>query len=277
VATESQPLDPQNLQPAVPQAPARAPRFARENPVFNGWEVFLMFVIMGALIFVVTAFGVAIPLLLHATSVRDIGAYTKELAHNVRYLVLLQSIAYAFTLLILDVYMRSRYRVPTLRAVGWTLPRPQFAAALAAFGIAMALFMGMMERMVPVPKDLPVDEMFRDPRSIYVVVIYAVLVAPFVEETFFRGLLYPVLNRRMGMIGAIVLTGAAFAAIHVTNFRLTWWPLFLLFLVGLALTAVRALTRSLAASVLVHMAYNSTLMVMLWLATDHFRHLERVQ
>ncbi len=277
MATESQPLDPQNLQPAVPEAPVRAPRFPRENPIFNGWEVLLMFLILAALILLVSIGGVAVMMIVHVEKGGELAGYARQLASNVTLGVVLQSISYALGMAALAAYLRNRYRVSTWQAVGWVWPRPALATALAAFGAALALFIAGMERFVNIPKNLPIEHLFRDPHAIYFVVIFAVLIAPVVEETFFRGLLYPVLNRRIGFVGAIVLTGLAFASIHVANFRWTFWPLFLLFLVGVALTTVRALTRSLAPSIVVHMAYNGTLMFMLWLASDHFRHLERVQ
>jgi membrane protease YdiL (CAAX protease family) len=49
-----------------------------------------------------------------------------------------------------------------------------------------------------------------------------------------------------------------------------------LFLVGTALTAVRAVTRSIAASMLVHIGYNLTLFTMLFFASQHFHHFDRI-
>jgi hypothetical protein len=49
-----------------------------------------------------------------------------------------------------------------------------------------------------------------------------------------------------------------------------------IFLVGLILTVVRAKTNSVAASVLIHMAYNGTITVAMFAATDGFRHLEKL-
>ena len=277
MATASQPLAPQNLQPVVPEAPARAPRFPREDPVFNGWEVLLLFLVLFALIVFVSIAGVSVAMIVHVQRGGELAGYSRDLARNVALSVILQSVAYALALVVLEAYLRSRHRMSTWRAVGWAWPRPSLIGALAVFGGSLALFIAGAEHFVNIPKNLPIEHMFQDPHAIYLVVIFAVLIAPPVEETFFRGLLYPVLNRRVGLVAAILLTGFAFALIHITNFRLTFWPLFLLFVVGVALTTVRALTRSLAPSIVVHMAYNGTLMFMLWLASDHFRHLERVQ
>ena len=49
-----------------------------------------------------------------------------------------------------------------------------------------------------------------------------------------------------------------------------------IFLVGLALTIVRAWKNSVAASLLMHIAYNSTISILMFVATDGFRHLERL-
>jgi membrane protease YdiL (CAAX protease family) len=48
------------------------------------------------------------------------------------------------------------------------------------------------------------------------------------------------------------------------------------FLVGLALTIARAVTKSVAPGFLMHVAYNGTISVLIFVATDRFRHLERL-
>jgi CAAX protease family protein len=95
-----------------------------------------------------------------------------------------------------------------------------------------------------------------------------------VEELFFRGLLYPVLNRALGAVASLSITAALFAALHTGQLAHAWGPLFALFLVGLVLTLVRARYQSVAASILVHMAYNSTLFAFLYVSTGGFRHME---
>jgi uncharacterized protein len=76
-------------------------------------------------------------------------------------------------------------------------------------------------------------------------------VAPFVEELFFRGMLYPLLRRRMGAPATIVLNAALFALIHV-------YPLLLpgLFVVGLFLAYLRERSGSIWPSVLLHAMQN---------------------
>ena len=50
----------------------------------------------------------------------------------------------------------------------------------------------------------------------------------------------------------------------------------MVFLVGLTLTITRAVTKSVAPGFLIHVAYNATLSVALFVGTDGFRHLERL-
>jgi membrane protease YdiL (CAAX protease family) len=100
--------------------------------------------------------------------------------------------------------------------------------------------------------------------------------APLVEELFFRGFLYPALARRLGVAAGVALTALPFALIHASQLARAWAPLLLLFIVGLVLTAVRARTRSVGASFLVHVGYNATLFALLYAGTDGFTNFEKL-
>ena len=56
----------------------------------------------------------------------------------------------------------------------------------------------------------------------------------------------------------------------------SWGPVLVIFLVGTVLTMVRAYKNSVAAGLLVHVAYNGTLSVLMFVGTDGFRHLEKL-
>ena len=105
---------------------------------------------------------------------------------------------------------------------------------------------------------------------------FAVTLGPLMEELFFRGLLYPVLVRRMGIFWGIVLTALPFGLLHMFQYGYSWAVVLLIFLMGTVCTIVRWKTESVAASFLVHVGYNGTEMFMLMLATDGFRHMEKV-
>ena len=90
----------------------------------------------------------------------------------------------------------------------------------------------------------------------------AVVVAPIAEEVFFRGLLLPALWRQLGNVWvAVVLSGAAFGAIHV-QLPQSVVPLITM---GVILGYVRVHYRSLTACVLVHGLFNARTMTLVLL------------
>lgn len=82
--------------------------------------------------------------------------------------------------------------------------------------------------------------------------ITAVLVAPLAEEVCFRGLLYPALRQRLGVLGSLLATSVLFALIHAP--ATTWLPLLLL---ALALGWLVETTGSIVPSIAAHAAFNA--------------------
>jgi len=85
-----------------------------------------------------------------------------------------------------------------------------------------------------------------------------------------------VLARRLGLFLGVVLTAAGFGVIHSPQLGRAWAPVLVVFLVGLVLTITRAVTKSVAAGVIIHMSYNTTLSVLIFAATGGFRHFEKL-
>jgi membrane protease YdiL (CAAX protease family) len=78
----------------------------------------------------------------------------------------------------------------------------------------------------------------------------------------------------MGVFWGIILTALPFGLIHYVQYR-SWSAVFIIVLVGIVLTTVRAVTKSVSSSFLAHVGYNATLMVLAAWATDGFRHMEK--
>ena len=81
---------------------------------------------------------------------------------------------------------------------------------------------------------------------------------------------------RWGRFLAVLITSGGFAMVHSEQLGQAWGPLLVLFVVGLVLTLTRVVTRSITPGLLIHVGYNLTLFTLLYLGTDHFRHLERM-
>jgi hypothetical protein len=78
------------------------------------------------------------------------------------------------------------------------------------------------------------------------------------------------------VIFGTVITSIGFALMHGAQLAHSFAPLAVLFVVSVVLCLTRLVFHSLAASTLVHSFYNATIFVMLFIGTDGFRHLEKL-
>lgn len=202
------------------------------------------------------------------------GEAAKDLARDPKVLVPAQAVSYLFVVFFMAFIVGRRCRAGLWKAVRWNWPRAAWAAYLA-IGIGLAYAITGASSIFPMPKQLPMDQYFHDAADAYLMSAFGIFIAPLVEELFYRGFLYPVIARRLGVALGIVLTALPFAFMHGGQLAFSWAPLLMLFIVGSVLTLVRARAHSVAAGVLVHMGYNATLFTVLFIATDHFQHLEK--
>lgn len=197
-----------------------------------------------------------------------------EVARIPELVLIAQLLAYVVVLAVM-------YRLVDIRAgrfweaVRWNWLAGKWLSFLLSGGVLFFVLAGL-GRLLPIPKNLPIDRFFQTGREAWMMSIFAVTFAPLMEELFFRGFLYPVLARRLGMFGGILFTSLAFGLLHGDQLRYSWAAVLIIFLVGVALTTVRALTKSVAASFLVHVGYNGALSLLMFIATGGFRHLERL-
>jgi hypothetical protein len=186
-----------------------------------------------------------------------------------------QALAYVLILAYMYVLVtRERGRSDFLAAIHWNWP--QNIAPYMGGGVVLSLTLQLLAHALPMPKNLPIDTFFRTPAEAWALTIFGITLAPLMEELFFRGFLYPVLARGIGFTAAIFVTGFAFALLHGSQLMFAWGPVLVIFLVGTVLTMVRAYKNSVAAGLLVHVAYNGTLSLLMFVGTDGFRHLEKL-
>jgi CAAX protease family protein len=140
-------------------------------------------------------------------------------------------------------------------------------------GIVMAAVAQGLSNLIPSQRQLPIERLFTSAASGYLLAIFGICVAPFIEELVFRGFFYPVFEKRLGFLRAVLLTALLFAVIHGPQLNGGWPEMMAIFLVGVALSYTRGRTKSLVPSYLMHLSYNTSLFVSLYLTTDHFRNL----
>jgi uncharacterized protein len=265
---------------------------------------------------------------------------TSQLANMPLVLLPPEILAYLAMVRFMSRLIRRKGGGSLLGAVQWRFPRQ--IALYGVIGVLLALFIISASRLLPMPKSLPIDKVFHDRLSAYLMMAFGITLAPFFEELFFRGFLYPALARMkskgwfwlstllllwpawwllllgLGRLGlahihaqpidfffslsvslgliavssvlafrthvlesysmqlSLVTTAACFALIHGEQLGHAWAPLFVIFTVGLVLTAVRAWSQSVGASFVVHSFYNATLFVTIFVGTNGFRNLDKI-
>lgn len=200
----------------------------------------------------------------------------KEVATFPLVTVVAQLLAYVLVVAYM-VTLAWRRGSPFLEAIRWNWPKNGRWVAYLFGGVVLSIGLQGVAHFLPMPKELPIDEFFHTPAQAWGLSIFGVTFAPVMEEFFFRGVLYPVLQRWTGVFLAVLLTSASFGLLHVSQLGHAWGPVLIVFLVGVALTVTRALTKSVSASLLMHIAYNATLTVLIYMVTDGFTHLEKMR
>jgi membrane protease YdiL (CAAX protease family) len=377
---------------AVVSPPAIVLNPGAENPPWSGFDLLIVVLVLVAALFLFSS--IAFVIVLHSSLSRGMSA--AELGKNPGPLVIVPSMTLAYLAMLIAMYgvvTRHRQR-PFWQTVGWQWPRSLGWLGFLSAGAFLAVVLGELSRLLPIPKSLPMDQFFLNAQGAYLMMIFGVAIAPLAEEMLFRGFLYPVLDRwlqtlfmtprqvRLGCIwilimaawgyvehrlplawsvllavvvflavGAMVVarslrsgekpsgmvllpacttvawglasraisnhafgiatttflvlavlfggfsmapiskasaagkwgrflavlaTSFAFAMVHSEQLGQAWGPLLVLFVVGMVLTITRVVTRSVTPGLLIHVGYNLMLFGVLYIGTDHFRHLERM-
>lgn len=258
----AEPFPPPAFLPATP-----APK-AGENPVWSGWDVLLI-----AGLTLLTLFIAQLLIVLGARRFVYPHESWLEVAQKPALALLAELLTYVAVALYMILLVEGKYHTRFWQAIRWNWPGLA-GVSLVGVGVLMLGF-DLLGRFLPMPKHTPFDQFFARPSDAYLTAAFAVSLGPLMEELFFRGFLYPVLARRLGVAWGILLTALPFGLIHLFQYGYAWGAVLIIFLVGVVLTAVRAATKSVASSFLAHVGYNGTLMLLAAWATDGFRHMEK--
>lgn len=168
----------------------------------------------------------------------------------------LQLVFYVIIYIGFIAVFRLRYNKPALQSLGW---RPSnFNPILAGVsGALLAVALSALGQLLRTPDNNLMDKLVNSWTSFIIFAITAVLVAPLFEELLFRGFLQPLLSRTFGLLAGILLTSALFGSLHLFQYSLAWQYALIIFLAGVAFGWVRARTRSVVPSTVMHCCFNS--------------------
>jgi uncharacterized protein len=246
--------------PAVLQSSGQAgPPVPDDLRIPWGWFDLLLFalvgfaatVVIGVIVFLgFLAFGVTLSQLRTSASKQGLFAIVN------------QALLFVALISYLAAQIRLRFGASFWRTIGWRPLEPgRVPRGLMYFGYVMGGF--LLAAAVQIASiafgtkaKLPIERLFEDRLTALLILLMAVLVAPLVEETIFRGYIYPVVARSFGRGVGVVATGTLFGLLHASQLWGGWTQIALLVFVGIVLSYARAAKGTVLASYLIHMSYN---------------------
>jgi membrane protease YdiL (CAAX protease family) len=184
-----------------------------------------------------------------------------------------------FLLLYLALQLRMRFDAPFWRTLRWRpIESGTVPPRIAYFGFILSGFLlSMVIAFVSsafAPKNkMPIEQFLQDRQSAFLLLVMSVTLAPFFEETIFRGYIYPVVARTFGVIPGVLFTGLIFGLLHASQLGGNVPQVALLATVGIVFTAVRAKTGSVLPGFLVHVSYNSFISIAFLIGSHGLRHM----
>ncbi len=269
----SAPDSPPPPSPEVPSISAPPPpspeesrqlRFPDDIRTSWGWKDILIFVVVS--IGLTFAVGLAAVVFSVATG-HSLQALQNSVREKAIFAVITTVIVSFAQLGFFYLYVSRAARESFWWALGWR-PLPAVdgklrfgLAAYIAGGCAFAVVIGFASKFAGEPHGMPIEMFMHDRLTAALFLILGITLAPLVEETIFRGFLYPVAARTLGVGGSVIFTGFLFGLLHSPQLGGAWVQTGLLILVGIVLTLVRAKSRTVLASYLFHLGYNGWLFV----------------
>jgi membrane protease YdiL (CAAX protease family) len=178
-------------------------------------------------------------------------------------------------------YLRTRALTgePFWRSLGWwsfdslALDTRRVAAYCVLTGIVLSALVNALSNYIGHKGQLPIEVYFQDRRSVFLLMLLAVTLAPLVEEMIFRGYIYPIVARSFGIPAGVILTGILFGLLHAPQLSGAWAQIGLLIVVGIVFTYIRAVSRTVLASYLTHLSYNGYIFITTMIQTHGLRNL----
>ena len=265
-------------EPPFPAVPAPVPE---DLQITWSWPHFIIFILFAfiSLIVIQTALAAHYAPSKHLAT-KDLEEY---LLSNPKFAIGSMVVWYAVLFFFLYVTLSILRGHAFWQILGWRkiqprtgeLPRNPLVYFLA--GCGLSLFVAFLSSQMKTPENVPMEELFKHRETALMFMALAVLVAPLVEETLFRGYLYPLFARSFGITPGIILTGVCFGAMHGAQLGWTWSLVSMLVLVGIVFTIVRARTGSVFASYLMHLGYNSLISFLALVGTHGFTKMPTTQ
>jgi membrane protease YdiL (CAAX protease family) len=197
-----------------------------------------------------------------------------DVQQNPFFLLTFQVVFHLFLLGFIYLLVFSKHEGGFWQLLAWRMPAQARRVQLFLAGLVLAAVVRFTPTLLPERGSFPLERMFSTPASAYAVAGFAILIAPLMEELIFRGILFGMFESIIGIRFAVVATALLFAGLHIPEYWGAWHHVMMITVVGLTFSVARGLTGSLAASYILHLAYNFALITILFFETDQFRNIQ---
>ena len=237
-----------------PTQPAPAEINPDDPPWGVGWAVFVF--VASLLILVFMQIAVAVPYVVYKTTSGGSTAGLDTDPTLIFFSILGVVPAHILTFLIVWFLVSNRGRRPFWQTLGWSFPENfgpwktiGLAVVLLIVGVVFTQFLG--------GKETALDQIINSSlKTRFATAFLAFATAPLVEELIFRGVLYPALQRAIGMAGGVAIVTVLFAGIHVFQYYDNFAVVAVITMLSLTLTLLRARTGRLLPSFVLHLVFN---------------------
>ena len=175
--------------------------------------------------------------------------------------------AHIFTFLIIWFLVTNRGRRPFLQTLGLTWPENSVQWLTVLLAIVLALFLlglGVVITKLFGGSQTQLDQIINSSlRARFATAFLAAVTGPFIEEVIYRGVLYPALQRAIGMGWAVAVVSALFGGVHLLQYFNNLGVILVIVILSVSLTLVRARTGSLLPSFVIHTVFNGIQAILL--------------
>src|SRR2546429_73407 len=193
---------------------------AKPFPVWSGWDVLLLFFFTGFIALFVGAFGEALSHLLQVKF--PTVQFLRHAAIESIFLLSFQALLDVLIFLFIYFTITLKYNSPFWSSIRWVPRGTSYLLTYLSIGVLLALTVLGASAVLPSPTPPPLEELLKYPASAVLFAALGVFVAPFVEEVIFRGFIYPVVERKLGRILAVLTTAFLFTTVHVSQLWGSW-------------------------------------------------------
>lgn len=255
-----------DYQVTIPDGSYDAPPELERGPNNPSWDVLTslgLWVLSVFAVFIVPTI-VALPFIVFRYWGAPNAAQSIATDHTVLLLTVIGVIpAHALTFLLAWAVVTQRGRRPFWISLGWS-----YSASFgfwSATGVAIVLYLAaaIVAKLIggePTDIDILVNS------TLAVRLLLAVLATttgPLVEEIVYRGIIYPALQKRIGMAWAVALVSFLFALVHLYQYRNNGGVIAVIVMLSVSLTMVRAFTGRLLPCFIIHMVFNGIVSILI--------------